>query len=97
MDTISSEGSSGANLTFSRGGWQTAASDQGSAFDYFIEGQLGAPPSSPVVPVVLSQRTVSEPRVMWIQAQRFWTSQESGTTTSSAGSSTSPTVHLPRS
>ena len=29
-----------ANLSFSRGGWQTAASDQGGPSDYFLEGQL---------------------------------------------------------
>lgn len=29
-----------ANLSFSRGGWQTAASNQGGPFDYFLEGQL---------------------------------------------------------
>ena len=32
--------SSKCNLSFSKGGWQTAASDQGGAFDYFLEGQL---------------------------------------------------------
>ena len=31
-------GFSGANISFSAGGWQTAASDQGGPFDYFIEG-----------------------------------------------------------
>ena len=29
-----------AKLSFSKGGWQTAASDQGGPFDYFLEGQL---------------------------------------------------------
>jgi hypothetical protein len=29
-----------ANISFSRGGFQTAASDQGGPFDYFIENQL---------------------------------------------------------